>query len=313
MEAGRMIETGLTDQIENRGRKKRKGEGIRMGEGVQDAEGDRLPSEEKGSCSRVKKLGTLSHLRGTLCISRLENVIESEDGSDANLIGKSNLNTLQLKWSSNIGESQDKTKAFEVLNNLQPHNSLKELTIRHYEGERFPTWLRGASFSNMVLLTIGNYTECTLLPPIGELPSLQVLWIEGFDKVKNIGLELFREGCSQPFKSLRTLHFENMLEWENWSHGQEFQGLLELSIKRYPKLSGELPIQLPLLKKVVIENCAQLVVSIIGFSKLCEVAIKECKGLVCRNDVGFQSLGSLELREISESAGHIEELTHVED
>lgn len=38
IEAGRMIETGLTDQIENRGRKKRR-EGIRMGEGVQDAEG----------------------------------------------------------------------------------------------------------------------------------------------------------------------------------------------------------------------------------------------------------------------------------
>lgn len=54
-------------------------------------------------------------------------------------------------------------------------------------------------------------------------------------------------------------------------------------------------------------------VSIIGFSKLCEVAIKDCKGLVCRTDVGFQSLGSLEIREISESTGHIEELTRVED
>ncbi|KAB1226311.1 putative disease resistance RPP13-like protein 1 [Morella rubra] len=267
----------------------------------------------KGSCSGVKELGSLSHLRGTLCISGLENVIKSRDAMDANLIGMSNLSGLLLEWSSNIGESQDRTMESEVLNNLQPHNGLKELTIRHYGGTKFPTWLRGAPFPNMLILTIENCRGCTSLPPVGQLPSLKVLSVKGLARVKNVGLEFYGEGCHQPFKSLETLHFDDMVEWENWCPCEEFPSLRELSIKRCPKLWGKLPNLLPLLNKLVVINCTQLMVLISRFPALCEIRMEDCKGLVSGNNVCFRSLRSAYLTKITESESHIEGLTHVED
>ncbi|KAG2673251.1 hypothetical protein I3760_13G081400 [Carya illinoinensis] len=111
----------------------------------------------KGTCSKVKELGPLSHLEGMLCILRLENVVESKDASDANLIGKPNLSGLMFEWCSNIiepqdDESQHKLIELEVLDVLQPHHTLKELTIKCYGGVEFPTWLRRPSFPNMVFV-----------------------------------------------------------------------------------------------------------------------------------------------------------------
>ncbi|KAB1202769.1 Disease resistance protein RGA2 [Morella rubra] len=108
----------------------------------------------KGNYSRIiRSWGVCQIFEGALCISRLENVIESEDASDANLISKSNLDALLLdmEWQS-----------------------------WHYGGEKFPTWFRGASFPNMVLLRIENCPECTLLPPIGEL-SIAPIPLFAFD------------------------------------------------------------------------------------------------------------------------------------
>jgi hypothetical protein len=167
----------------------------------------------KGSCSGViKELGPLLNLRETLCISGLENVINCEDARDARLIEKHNLYGLSLEWSGNLDESQDRTSEFDVLNMLQPHNGLKELTIRHYGCAEFPTWLKLPSFSKMVRLEIQSCAKCTSLPSVGQLPSLKHLFIEGMASVKNIGLDFYGDGCSQPFKSLETLHFENIQE-----------------------------------------------------------------------------------------------------
>jgi hypothetical protein len=72
----------------------------------------------------------LSHLRGILIISQLENAIEPRDASDAKLSEKHDLTTLCLEWSVNIDDSQDRRSEFDVLSMLQPHNALNELTIR---------------------------------------------------------------------------------------------------------------------------------------------------------------------------------------
>ncbi|KAB1214420.1 putative disease resistance RPP13-like protein 1 [Morella rubra] len=268
----------------------------------------------KENCSGIKELRSLSNLRGTLSISGLEKVIKPRDAWVANLIGKSNLSGLVLKWSGENGEPQDRRKDLEVLNMLQPHESLKELTLRNYGGTEFPTWLTHAYFPNMVLLRIENCKWCPSLPPFGQLPSLEFLFIKGMARVKNIGMEFYGEGCSQPFRSLETLHFENMEEWENWSPCEEFPRLRELSIERYPMLSRELPNQLPLLERIVVRNCARLVVSISKLPALSKITISGCKGLVCRNNDGFRGfLGSACLSHISESASQIEGLIDVED
>ncbi|XP_059436475.1 putative disease resistance RPP13-like protein 1 [Corylus avellana] len=108
----------------------------------------------KDSCSGVKLLGPLLHLRDTLCISRLENVINHEDARDAKLFEKKNLSGVSFEWNRNIDESHDRAQELEVLNMLKPHEGLKELTISNYGGTEFPMWLRVPSFSNMVLLKI---------------------------------------------------------------------------------------------------------------------------------------------------------------
>jgi hypothetical protein len=263
----------------------------------------------KGSCSGViKELGPLLHLRETLCISRLENVINREDARDARLIEKHNLCGLSLEWSYNLDESQHRTSEFEVLNMLQPHKGLKELTVKHYGGAKFPTWLAVPSFSNMVLLEIENCAKCTSLPSVGQLPSLKHLLIKGVASVKNIGHDFYGDGCSQPFRSLETLHFENMQEWENWIPCGQIPKLRKLSIKRCPKLVGKLANYLPLLENIVINECRKLVISISNFPEHCNLEIEGSKGVVHSGNVEFSSLCFSSLSTISEFTCRIERL-----
>ncbi|XP_059441791.1 putative disease resistance RPP13-like protein 1 [Corylus avellana] len=153
----------------------------------------------KGSCSGVKELGPLLHLRGTLCISGLKNVINPKDARDARLIEKTNLYGLSLEWRQwhlSFNESQDRTSDLKVLNMLQPHKGLKELTIKCYGGVEFPTWLSG-HFPNMVFLKIEYCEKCTFLPAVGQLPSLKDLFIRGMASVKIIGREFCGEGMGE--------------------------------------------------------------------------------------------------------------------
>ncbi|KAG6670962.1 hypothetical protein I3843_Q025200 [Carya illinoinensis] len=259
----------------------------------------------EASCSGVKELGPLLHLQGTLCISRLENVIEPRDARDAKLIEKSGLDGLLLEWSDNLNESKDRTSELDILSMLHPGGTLKELIIRCYGGARFPSWLRYSSFPNMVLLRIENCKKCTSLPPIGQLPSLKDLSIEGMDSVKTIGAEFYGENCHQTFRSLVTLYFKGMGEWENWISYGEFPHLQKLFIGDCPKLLGKLPNHLPLLEKVVIYGCWQLVVSISSFPELCQVEIERSKGVVCGGKVNFKSLNFMSLSTISEFTSQI--------
>ncbi|XP_030963861.1 putative disease resistance protein RGA3 [Quercus lobata] len=249
--------------------------------------------------------------------TRLENVTVPRDARDANLIGKPGLNELLLEWSSKIDESQDRTNELDVLNMLQPPKALKKLTIRCYGGTRFPTWLRGPSFPNMVLLRIENCKKCASLPPVGQLPSLKVLFIKGMARVNNVGPEFYGEGCSQPFRSLETLCFENMQEWESWTPYGEFPCLRQLSITSCPKLLGKLPNQLPSLENFVINGCGQLVVSVSSFPMLCNIEIEKSKGIVQGGKVELSSLNFTFLSTMSEFTcqmeGPIQGLEKVED
>ncbi|XP_059438307.1 putative disease resistance RPP13-like protein 1 [Corylus avellana] len=264
----------------------------------------------KGNCFTLKELGSLLHLRGPLIISQLENVVESRD---AKSIEKLDLSALCLEWSRNIDESKDRTSELEILNMLHPNKSLKELAIKCYGGIEFSTWLKGNSFPNMLLLRIENCRKCTSLPAVSQLPLLKHLFIKGMAAVKNVGHEFNGEGCSQAFRSLETLHFEDMEEWENWSPNGEFPHLRELSIKNCPKLLGTLPNHLPSLQNIVIERCEQLVVPISSFPELCKLEIEELEGVVRNGKVDFTSLDSKSLSTILKFRCPIEGFMNVED
>nr|POE74252.1 putative disease resistance protein [Quercus suber] len=255
----------------------------------------------------IRELGPLVHLRGTLCISKLENVTKAQEARDSYLYGKQDLNEVVMEWSSNLNESQDEQTQLEVLNMLQPNVKLKELTVKCYGGTKFPTWIGDPSFSNLVLLRFENCDKCNSLPPVGQLPFLKDLLIKGMAGVKSVGREFYGESCSRPFQSLETLHFENMPRWEKWipfGVNEAFACLRKLSIIRCHNLVRKLPDHLPSLKKLVIHGCWNLVVSVSNLPMLCVLAIEGCKRVECESSVGFGSPYSMVFSKISEF-GHV--------
>ncbi|XP_004293081.1 PREDICTED: putative disease resistance RPP13-like protein 1 [Fragaria vesca subsp. vesca] len=120
----------------------------------------------------ILELKELKHLHGTLRISGIQNIVNAVDAFEAKMWEKKSLTHLVLKFG---GYTEDSHKDREVLNNLQPHTNLKELTIESYRGTRFPGWLGDHSTSNLVHLDILSCTNCSFLPPLGQLPSLTEL------------------------------------------------------------------------------------------------------------------------------------------
>ncbi|KAG5539265.1 hypothetical protein RHGRI_019728 [Rhododendron griersonianum] len=250
----------------------------------------------QGNGSTINELGSLIQLRGTLCISGLENVENAMDARRANLKDKQHLDVLLMKWSNMSDNSRNTSVDSEVLDMLRPHEKLKELTINGYHGLTFPTWVGNSLFSNMVNLKFQNCEKCISLPPLGRLPLLTKLYIQGTQALQNIGLEFYGSGNSNPFPALEFLTFADMAEWKDWSPfeveegSRAFSRLSELSIKRCPKLLGKLPNNLPSLRKLDIEDCPLLVVA----------WVPNPTGLIeVRNTLQFDSLISLSLQDVS--------------
>ncbi|KAL5802178.1 hypothetical protein ACOSQ4_030483 [Xanthoceras sorbifolium] len=258
----------------------------------------------KDSKSTLKDLKYLKFLCGELYISRLENVIGSDDTVEFILSDKKDLKVLLLEWGSSLDESRDENADIKVLDMLQPHQNLEMLTIKCYGGTQFSSWFGGSSLSEskLTILELVDCLKCTFLPSLGLLSSLKSLTIKGMKAIKSIGFEFYGDGWSKPFPALETLRFENLEEWEFWDpvkENESFSELQELSIVNCPKLSERLPNNLSSLKKLVVRGCKQLVVSLSNIPRLCELEIDECKKIVCNGPTGSNSLESMALSNIS--------------
>lgn len=259
------------------------------------------------SGSRIGELRNLSSLKGTLYILKLENVTNTWDAREANLMNKRSLDELVMEWGSDFENNRNESIETDVLDMLEPHRMLKKITIKYYGGKRFPNWITDPSFSNMVFLSISGCRNCTSLPSFGQLPSLKELYIKGITKVKNIGIEFYGNGFTQnkPFPLLEILSFEDMVEWEEWSHyhvEEEIEAsitLHQLYVKACPKLRGKLPSQLPTLKKLVIHDCQQLTSSLPKLSSLHELHLKGCPEVLVRGKLDLSLLVSLHITDIS--------------
>ncbi|XP_059652587.1 putative disease resistance protein At3g14460 [Cornus florida] len=220
----------------------------------------------KNNGSRINGLKELCQLRGQLHISGLQNVADGPEASKANLKDKKHVEGLVLEWG---GDTNDSHKERDVLDKLQPHAGLKDLSIVDYGGTRFPQWLgESHSFPNLVSLSLISCSNCYSLPSIGQLPSLKDLRIKGLKEITEVGQEFYGDTSSpiKPFQSLETLRFEEMLEWEEWhaSGAGEFSCLLELSLVDCPSLTCELPNHVPSLRKIKIFGCQRLMPNQVG-------------------------------------------------
>ncbi|XP_044498793.1 putative disease resistance protein RGA3 [Mangifera indica] len=115
--------------------------------------------------SYLEDLRSLSFLR-ELHISELQNVTNLNHIQEQILSNKSKLKVLILEWRDQVN-SQATDVEINLLDKLKPPINLRELTIRGYGGESFPSWLGDLSWlSNLHVFTI---EKCPQL--IGEVPN----------------------------------------------------------------------------------------------------------------------------------------------
>ncbi|RWR79754.1 disease resistance protein RGA2-like protein [Cinnamomum micranthum f. kanehirae] len=204
---------------------------------------------------RVNKLRDMKHLRGSLRISELENVVSVEEAKEAELKNKQKINHLELAWESHDMDSRQERIEEEVLNALQPHSNLEELEIKGYGGVRFPTWLWDLRFSKLVSIRLTR-CKCRVLPPFGQLPSLKHLSLGELYGLEKVGREVYGDGMVKGFPSLEILCIWSMLDLEEWSALEgDMIHVSEVEIRNCSKLRV-LPDIFPLtLDTLVIDNC----------------------------------------------------------
>ncbi|KAJ3673957.1 hypothetical protein LUZ60_005949 [Juncus effusus] len=151
-------------------------------------------------------------------ITHIENVHSPDEAERAKLCNKSKLRSLTLKWSIYDKRSVNNNNPFDecILDKLQPHRNLECLTLDGYSSIGFSGWVMNMAIflPNLVKIDICNLAQCDQLPPLKQLPNLEVLNISNVPNIKE--MDFIVCGGSQSFAKLRALslaHLEKLNEW----------------------------------------------------------------------------------------------------
>ncbi|XP_038697445.1 disease resistance protein RGA2-like isoform X1 [Tripterygium wilfordii] len=193
--------------------------------------------DQFGEC-RIGELKHLNNLSGEFRILQLEYVVNADEAKESALCEKRYLDKLELQWSY-YHKNVDKEE--EILECLQPHYNLKELSICSYLGSHLPSWIGNPLFKDLVGINLDACTNCQFLPSIGVLPSLKVLCIWKMDCVKQISESFFRNSTyptGVSFPNLNMLMLDDMPSLEKWTGMEigDLPSLRELRIDSCPEL-----------------------------------------------------------------------------
>ncbi|XP_038975759.1 putative disease resistance protein RGA4 isoform X2 [Phoenix dactylifera] len=176
----------------------------------------------------IGELKGLRNLRRRLAIKNLENVNSKKEAMEAMLKDKEHLTALNLI--KNLDPRSLPDAETEIFEGLQPHPSLKELSIKGYGGTRFPTWMVESKFlTNLEFISLDYCVRLESLPPLGQLPVLKELHLANMHAVKRIGREFYGD-TGVAFPSLEVLKFNDFKECEEWLEADGAQFLPRLHI-----------------------------------------------------------------------------------
>ncbi|KAL0907619.1 hypothetical protein M5K25_022038 [Dendrobium thyrsiflorum] len=142
-----------------------------------------------GLNSNIRLLKPLINLQGSLKLSGLENVVDQEDAKSANLQSKPYIESLTFIWKYDECARNDEA----IIEGLQPHKNLKELTMDGYNGSNFPSWFGNPNFSNLSKIWLKNFKinkECKYLP-LSKLPSLTLLEMSHNEGITRMGQDFW--------------------------------------------------------------------------------------------------------------------------
>ncbi|XP_073008671.1 putative disease resistance protein RGA3 isoform X1 [Typha latifolia] len=222
-------------------------------------------------------LRDLDNLKGSVCISGLENMVDSEDAKNANLKSKWNINELTLSWPTAFTRYFEETSRYlqfklEVskdggadrlvgtemdglmLECLQPHPSLKRLNILGYRGNLFPRWMGDPSSCTSIESVLIESCQHLRSLPFCNLHSVSSLTIVGCHE-----LQFLPQECL-PSK-LQILHIQDCLQLKLLTGLQNLMSLNCLNIHKCAELqispNETLPPKLKI-KHVKIIECPRL-------------------------------------------------------
>nr|GLL30054.1 putative disease resistance protein RGA3 isoform X1 [Ipomoea trifida] len=216
--------------------------------------------------SKLGYMEKLNQLKGKLSISflcDLNNTADVEEAEKAELRNKKHIKELRLDFSQGVDVGID------VMEALKPPSELQTLEFNGYGGSHFPSWIT-LSLHNLRILEMTRCRNCSSLPPLGKLPSLETLFIWSMRELRYVGREFLgvTEVGGVAFPKLKKLVFYMCLKWEEWEDLKEEATIIimpcirELQLKYCWKLKAVPHHLLSRLESLKIEDCPGVSVGI---------------------------------------------------
>ncbi|KAG6469328.1 hypothetical protein ZIOFF_074041 [Zingiber officinale] len=207
---------------------------------------------------KITELSGLKQLHGELKITNLENVESKEDAENAQMKNKEYLDALELEWGFDPKLDDNKLVAMEnVLEGLQPHESLKQLKIRSWKDISCTALLphlkvfhiessmwfsescfevcgsrESKLFPMLEELQLRNMNASEELPNLGRFPCLRVVRMTEIKSLKHIDFAASGAIENSLFPMLEELELRGMPALENISNLGHFPRLKVLHMMR---------------------------------------------------------------------------------
>jgi Leucine-rich repeat (LRR) protein len=200
--------------------------------------------ENESKAANLRELKNLNHIGGSLKIWNLRGGKEdASDAAEAQLKNKKRLLRLELGFKY-IQENDILIEA------LQPPSDLEDLTIWGYGDLDLPNWMM--TLTRLQELVLGYCANLEVLPPLGRLPNLESLQLNGLLKVRRLDAgflgiekdenasinegEIARVTAFPKLKKLYIFELEEVEEWDGIERKVEEEDANTNSITIMPQL-----------------------------------------------------------------------------